>query len=183
MSEMLPQAYLLGLIGLLGVAAFFVGRQILRVRRDELTLASLGGEGNDRSRPRDSAALYELASVQLRKRLYGQASDNLKQALRQAEAEQAPAEARALIENALGFCQAAQNKYTVAIRHYRAALRAKADYPVALNNLAFALDKQGKPEEARTTYQQVLDLDPANKTARRGLSGLDRRSGLSGKAA
>jgi len=96
---------------------------------------------------------------------------------------QPPAEARALIENALGFCQAAQNKYTVAIRHYRAAIRAKGDYPVALNNLAFALDKQGKPEEARTTYQQVLNLDPANKTARRGLSGLDRRSGLSGKAA
>jgi tetratricopeptide (TPR) repeat protein len=183
MTDMLPQAYLLGLIGLLGVAAFFVARQILRVRRDELTLASLGGEGKDGTRPHDSASLYELASVQLRKRLYGQASDNLKQALRKAEGEKAPAEARALIENALGFSRAAQNNYASAIRHYRSAIRAKGDYPVALNNLAFALDKQGKPEEARTTYQQVLDLDPANKTARKGLSGLDRRSGLPGKAA
>jgi tetratricopeptide (TPR) repeat protein len=183
MTELLPQAYLLGLIVLLAGAAFVVARQILRVRRDELTLASLGGEGKNLARPQDSAASYELASVQLRKRLYGQASDNLKKALRQAEAEKAPAEARALIENALGFSQAAQNNYAVAIRHYRSAIRAKGDYPVALNNLAFALDKQGKPEEARTTYQQVLDLDPGNKTARKGLKSLDRRSGLPGKAA
>lgn len=183
MTELLPQAYLLGLIVLLAGAAVVVARQILRVRSDEVTLANFGGEGKNINRPQDSAASYELASVQLRKRLFGQASDNLKKALRQAEAEKAPAEARALIENALGFSLAAQNNYAVAIRHYRSAIRAKGDYPVALNNLAFALDKQGKPEEARTTYQQVLDLDPNNKTAIKGLKTLDRRSGIPGKAA
>ncbi len=176
MNDLLPQAYLLGLIALLGIAAVVVGRQILRVRSDELAMARLGG--NDKaSPPRDVTTLYELASVQLRKRLYSEAQVNLKQALKLADAENAPAEARALMENALGFTLAAQNKYAAAVRHYRAALRAKADYPVAINNLAFALEKQAKPDEARTLYEQVLQLEASNKTARKRLSILERRSG------
>jgi tetratricopeptide (TPR) repeat protein len=159
MPDILPDAYLLGLIGLLAIAAVAVGRQILRVRADELTL-------------------YELASVQLRKRLYDQAADTLKSALKQSQAEQAPAEALALMENAMGFALAAQNKYPAAIRHYRSAIKAKPDYPVALNNLAFALEKQGKVEESRQTYQEVLTQDPDNKTARKRLKSLDRRAGI-----
>jgi tetratricopeptide (TPR) repeat protein len=181
MNELLPQAYLIGLIVLLGVAAVVVARQILRVRRDELDLARLGGNEAGVSGSRDASSLYELASVQLRKRLYGQAQGNLKQALKLADAENVPAEARALMENALGFTLAAQNNYSSAVRHYRAALRAKAEYPVALNNLAFALEKQGKQEEARALYQQVLQLEEANRTARKRLATLDRRSGIDAK--
>jgi len=177
MTDLLPQAYLLGLIALLGVAAVVVARQILRVRRDELTLARLGNNDKASGAPRDVSTLYELASVQLRKRLYGEAQGNLKQALKLADAENAPAEARALMENALGFTLAAQNNYAAAVRHYRAALRAKAEYPVALNNLAFALEKQSKPDEARTLYERVLELEATNKTARKRLSILERRSG------
>ena len=176
MNELLPRFYLVGLIALLGGASFFVGRQILRVRRDEQALARLGGGRGSDPAPQDAAGLYELASVQLRKRLYGQASDTLRKALKQADGEQVPAEARALIENAMGFALAAQAKYAPAIRHYRAALRAKADYPVALNNLAFALEKQSKSEEARVLYEQVLSLEEGNRTARKRLSLLERRS-------
>jgi tetratricopeptide (TPR) repeat protein len=183
MNELLPQAYLIGLIVLLGGAAVVVARQILRVRRDELTLDRLEGSVKAKTTPQDAAELYELASVQLRKRLYGQAGDSLKLALKLAVSENAPAEARAVIENALGFSLAAQNKYPAAVRHYRSALRAKPEYPVALNNLAFALEKERKPEEARATYEQVLGLDAANSTARKRLKALDRRSGLSDKAA
>jgi len=178
MNDLLPQAYLIGLIVLLGGAAFVVARQLLRVRRDETALIRLGGGGNDADRPNDPGTLYELASVQLRKRLYAEAADTLKQALKAAERDPVPDEARALMENALGFTLAAENKYSVAIRHYRAALRAKPDYPVALNNLAFALEKQIKPEEARALYDQVLQLEPDNKTARKRLRILDRRSGV-----
>jgi len=172
MDFSLPQAYLIGLIVLLGSAAVVVARQILRVRRDEAALARLEAEvqGGQRS----AADLYELASVQLRKRLYSQASDNLKQALKRAGNE--PLEAQALIENALGFALAAQNNYAAAVRHYRAALKAKADYPVALNNLAFALEKQQKQEEAREAYAKVLELDSANRTARKRLKRLERRT-------
>ena len=182
MTDLLPQAYLLGLIALLGVAAIVVGRQILRVRRDELALARLGGNDKAVGSSRDASTLYELASVQLRKRLYGEAQINLKQALKLAEAENAPAEARALMENALGFTLAAQNNYAAAVRHYRAALRAKADYPVAINNLAFALEKQAKPDEARSLYERVLQLEATNKTARKRLSILERRSGKGASA-
>ena len=74
------------------------------------------------------------------------------------------------------FALAAQEKYPAAIRHYRAALRAKPDYPVALNNLAFALEKQGRPGEARQLYQQVLMLEQGNGTARKRLRLLERRN-------
>lgn len=184
MIDILPDAYLLGLIGLLAIAAVAVARQILRVRADELTLARLGEKKTAASSALDAASLYELASVQLRKRLYGQATDTLKAALKQSEGEGAPPEALALMENAMGFALAAQSKYPAAIRHYRAAIKAKPDYPVALNNLAFALEKQSKPDEARLSYQQALQLDPANKTALRRLKSLDRRAGLTdGKVA
>ena len=178
MNEILPQTYLIGLIVLLGGAAVVVARQILRVRNDEVTLARLEG-ARDKDQVQDSASLYELASVQLRKRLFGQASDNLKRALQLAGEEGAPREAQALIQNALGFSLAAQSKYQAAIRHYRSAVKAKPDYAVALNNLAFALEKQVKPEEARATYEKVLALDPANTTARKRLKTLERRSGTS----
>ncbi len=180
MRELLPQAYLIGLIVLLGGAAVVVARQILRVRRDELALARLAGDGSRQGGPQDSGGLYELGSVQLRKRLYGQAADNLRLALRRAESEQAPSEAVALIQNALGFALAAQNKYPAAVRHYRAALKARADYPVALNNLAYALEKQQKPEEARQLYQRVLELESGNATARKRLRLIERRSGEDG---
>lgn len=176
MDALLPQAYLIGLIVLLGVAAVVVARQIWRVRADEVTLAKLEQQGG--AKPTDAASLYALGSVQLRKRLYGQAAESLKQALKQAEASKEPPEAQAVIQNALGFALAAQNNYKGAIRHYRLALDAKPAYPVALNNLAYALEKQLKLEEARDTYERVIALDADNKTARKRLKLLDRKAGL-----
>lgn len=177
MDSLLPQTYLIGLVALLGVAAVAVGRQIWRVRGDELTLARLERQGVDQ--PKDAASLYELASAQLRKRLYGQAVDTLKLGLKRAQADQEPTEAVALLQNALGFALAAQGQFKAAVKHYRQALQAKADYPVALNNLAFALEKQLKAEEAAQTYQQVLDLEPGNGTARKRLARLERQLGAS----
>ena len=46
MSFLQPQTYLLGLIGLLGIVAFLVGRQLLKVRRDEVNLIQLEGLQN-----------------------------------------------------------------------------------------------------------------------------------------
>lgn len=176
MDAFLPQAYLIGLIVLLGVAAVVVALQIWRVRADEVTLAKL--ERNDGPKPSDAATLYELGSVQLRKRLYGQAAESLKQALKKAELAKEPAEAQAVIQNALGFALAAQNNYKTAIRHYRLALEAKPAYPVALNNLAYALEKQLKLEEAKQAYEQVIALDANNKTASKRLKLLARKAGL-----
>ena len=59
--NLLPQTYLLGLVGLLAVVAVLVGRQLLRVRRDESRLMQLEQSGAAASR--EAADLYELGSV------------------------------------------------------------------------------------------------------------------------
>ena len=53
---------------------------------------------------------------------------------------------------------------------------------MALNNLAFALEKQQKLEEAQATYEQVLVLDAGNQTARKRLKRLARKGGFSDAA-
>ena len=121
---------------------------------------------------KDAGDLYELASVQLRKRLYVQATSTLRQAVKRLNNE--PQEARALIQNALGFSLAAQKDFAGAVRHYKLALQAKEDYPVALNNLAFAQERLLNSEEAAELYRKVLALEPSNKTAKNRLKRLER---------
>ena len=76
----LPQTYLLGLCFLLVIISILVGRQLYKVRKDEMKLLKL--EKEDSNTQEDSAKMYELASVQLKKRLYPQATSTLKQALK-----------------------------------------------------------------------------------------------------
>ena len=92
--DLLPQTYLLGLVGLLAIVAVVVGRQLFQVRQDEIKLIELEKGGISGSR--EASDLYELASVQLRKRLYPQATATLRQAVKRLGQE--PDEARALIE-------------------------------------------------------------------------------------
>ena len=172
MNSFLPQTYLLGLIGLLAIAAVIAGRQLLRVRRDELELVRLEQSGAGSSK--DAGDLYELACVQLRKRLYPQATATLRQAVKRLNKE--PEEARALIQNALGFSLAAQKDFSGAVRHYKSALQAKDDYPVALNNLAFAQERLLNMDEAADLYRKTLKLEPSNKTAKSRLKRLERTS-------
>ena len=166
----LPQTYLVGLCFLLVIISILVGRQLYKVRKDEMKLLKL--EKEDSNTQEDSAKMYELASVQLKKRLYPQATSTLKQALKKLEGE--PEEAKALIENALGFALAAQNDFKSAVIHYKKALTAKSEYPVALNNLGFAYQRLLKEDEAIKNYQEVLKLDPSNKTAISQIKRLDR---------
>ncbi len=170
MTISLPQTYLFGLSLLLLVIAILVGRQLYKVRKDELKLIKL--EKEDSNTKEDSAKMYELASVQLKKRLYPQATSTLKQALKKLDGE--PNEAKALIENALGFALAAQNDFKSAVIHYKRALTAKSDYPVALNNLGFAYQRLLKEDEAYRNYKEVLKLDPDNKTAISQIKRLER---------
>jgi Flp pilus assembly protein TadD, contains TPR repeats len=166
----LPQTYLIGLCLLLVIIAILVGKQLYKVRKDEMTLIKL--EKEDSKTNEDSAKMYELASVQLKKRLYPQATTTLKQALKKLDGE--PQEAKALIENALGFALAAQNDFKSAVIHYKKALTAKSEYPVALNNLGFAYQRLLKEDEAYKNYQEVLKLDPNNKTATSQIKRLER---------
>ena len=166
----LPQTYLIGLCLLLVIIAILVGRQLIKVRKDEMKLIKLEKENSNTKE--DSAKMYELASVQLKKRLYPQATSTLKKALKKIDGE--PDEAKALIENALGFALAAQNDFKSAIIHYKKAIIAKSEYPVALNNLGFAYQRLLKEDEAYKNYQEVLKIDPNNKTAISQLKRLER---------
>ena len=170
MTFNLPQTYLIGLTLLLLVISILVGRQLYKVRKDEIKLIKL--EKEDSNTKEDSAKMYELASVQLKKRLYPQATSTLKQALKKLNGE--PEEAKALIENALGFALAAQNDFKSAVIHYKKALIAKSEYPVALNNLGFAYQRLLQEDEAYKNYKEVLKLDPKNKTAISQIKRLER---------
>ncbi len=163
MKILQPETYLIGLIAILLIFAILVGRQLLRVRNDEINLIKL--EKGGASSSKEASELYELATVQIRKRLYPQAITTLRKALKQLNNE--PDEAKAVIENALGFALAAQDDFESAIVHYKNALKSKPDYPVALNNLGFAKQKLLQTDEALKVYQEVLSLDPKNKTARK----------------
>ena len=56
-----------------------------------------------------------------------------------------------------------------------AALKAKPNYPVALNNLGYAQDKLLKTEEALTLYRRTLEIEPDNQTAKRAVKKLEKR--------
>ena len=170
----LPQTYLIGLCCLLLVIAILVGRQLFKVRKDEMRLIDLEKIGPNIEK--DAAMMYELASVQLKKRLFPQATSTLKKALKQLEAE--PEEAKAIMENALGFALAAQNDFKSAVIHYKKALKAKSEYSVAHNNLGFAYQQLLQESEAYKNYQEVLKFDPNNKTANLQIKKIERRTGI-----
>ena len=174
----LPQAYLIGLSCLLFIIAILVGRQLFRVRKDEMRLIDLEKIGSNIEK--DAAMMYEMASVQLKKRLFPQATSTLKKALKQLDDE--PDEAKALIENALGFALAAQNDFKSAVIHYKKALKAKSEYSVALNNLGFAYQQLLQESEAYKNYQEVLKFDPNNKTANVQIKKIERRTGIKNDA-
>ncbi|WP_269621997.1 hypothetical protein [Prochlorococcus marinus] len=172
MTTSLPQTYLIILTSLLVILVIVVGRQFLKVRGDEIKLAKL--EKSDAIKSNQSKDLYELGSAQLNKRLYPQATNTLKKALKNLNDE--PDEAKAIIENALGFSLSAQDKFLEAVKHYENAIKCKVKYSVAINNLAFAKLKLLKENEAYNLYQEVLTFDPNNKTANKQIKKINKRN-------
>lgn len=170
-SPLLPVGYLLLLVVLLASASWFVIRQVLNTRRAEGQFGKL--QGKVREKTAAATDYYELASLQLDKKLYRQAIANLQQALKQGEAE--PDEVKALIYNALGFAYAAQEQYDLAIRQYKEALKCKPAYPTALNNLGFAYEKKQLIKQALEVYNEALQLEPENKTAQARQKSLSKR--------
>ena len=156
------QIYLSILFVVLVVVASVIGRQILRTRNEELTYLNLQ---QNSSQEVQTSKLYEFASVQIQKRLYPQAIETLLKAKKGYSEE--PPEAKALIENALGFSFAAQNNFKKAIKYYQSALNFVPEYPIALNNLGFAYEKLLEFDNAYEIYEKVILIEPKNKTAQK----------------
>ena len=166
------QSYLLILFFLLTIISFFVFRQFLKTRSEEISLVRYEQKGIDSLET--ATELYEFGSIQIKKRLYSQATQTFLKAMRNSENE--PDEGKAIIENALGFTYAAQKDYKKAIKHYKSALLTLPRYTVALNNLAGAQQSLLDYEQALLTYKKVLAIDPKNKTAIKKTNELNKRN-------
>ncbi len=166
------QSYLLILFILLIIISIFVFRQFLRTRNEEISLVKFEQKGVEALL--SASELYEFGSIQIKKRLYPQATQTLLKAIKNSKNE--PDEGKAIIENALGFSYAAQKDFKKAIKHYNSAINTLPDYTVALNNLASAQQSLLEFSEAYSTYKKVLSIDPKNKTALKKVKELEKRS-------
>jgi tetratricopeptide (TPR) repeat protein len=171
MDNSLVLVYLSVLLVLLGAASWFVLRQVFRTRKAELSLSRLQnqlskGKGTTQEH-------FELGSLYLSKNLAIQAVQQFQQALKAAESE---GETNlAPIYNAMGYAYFMQEQFDVAIRTYKEALKLKADYVVALNNLGHAYERKNLVAPALDAYEQVLKHEPKNGTAQRRVTSLRKR--------
>ena len=165
------QSYLIILFVVLVIISIFVFRQFLRTRKEELNLVKFEQKGlNSLTK---ASELYEFGSIQIKKRLYTEATKTFLKAVENYENE--PNEAQAIIENALGFSYATQNEFKKAIKHYNQAIKFLPEYAVALNNLASAQQKLLDYKSSYDTYRKVLLIDPDNKTAIKKSKELEKR--------
>ena len=166
------QTYLIILFIVLVIISFFVFRQFFRTRKEELNLVKFEQKGLDSLNK--SSELYEFGSIQIKKRLYKDATQTFLKAIEYYENE--PTEAKAIIENALGFSYAAQKEFKKAIKRYNLAIKYLPEYTVALNNLASAQQRLLEYDLAYATYKKVLVIDPNNKTAIKNSKELEKRN-------
>tara|TARA_B100000902_G_scaffold241412_1_gene228648 strand:+ start:2456 stop:3019 length:564 start_codon:yes stop_codon:yes gene_type:complete len=166
------QSYLIILFVVLVIISIFVFKQFLKTRKDELNLVKFEQQGLDSLT--QASELYEFGSIQIKKRLYSEASKTFSKAVEYYGNE--PEEAKAIIENALGFSYAAQNEFKKAIKHYNSAIKSFPKYTVALNNLASAQQRLLEYDLAYATYKKVLVIDPSNKTAIKKSKELEKRN-------
>ena len=166
------QSYLLILFFLLIIISIFVFRQFLKTRNEEISLVKYEQRGIESLET--ATELYEFGSIQIKKRLYSQATKTFLKAMKNSKDE--PNEGKAIIENALGFTYAAQKDYKKAIKHYQSALVSLPRYTVALNNLGAAYQSLLNYKQALLTYKKVLDIDPKNRTAIKKTNELNKRN-------
>lgn len=171
MDNTLAIVYLSILLALLSGAAFTIFRQVLKTRKSESALSRLQKKlTKDKGNTQEH---YELGSIYLDKKLYAQAITQFQKALKAAEQE--GEEKIAPIYNALGFAYFSQEQYDLAIRQYKESLKYDPNYVTVLNNLAHAYERKNLMAQALQAYEQVLQSDPKNTTAKRRAESLRKR--------
>ena len=134
-----------------------------------LLAAAAGGQS--------SGTIYEQAAAYLQR---GQPARAI--ALLEPRLQEAPRDLRAL--TLAGMAHAAENRRELANRYYRQALDADAKYAPALKNLAINEMALGDGANAKTHFEQLLQLTPADPMAHLALGDIasaakDYRSALS----
>lgn len=171
MDNNLAAVYLAILLALLAGAGVAIFRQVFKTRSLESQLSRLQKK---LSKEKGTAQeYYELGAIYLDKKLYSQAIATFGKALRTAEQDKEGN--LALIYNGLGFSYFTQEQYDLAIRHYKDALKIEPNYVTALNNLGHAYERKNLTVQALETYEQVLESEPENSTAKRRAESLRKR--------
>jgi tetratricopeptide (TPR) repeat protein len=161
MTDGMPSVYLGALVAILGAASWFIVREVLRSRREEMALSRLQNTVNEGNAT--AIEYYELGTLLLRKKLYSQ---SMAQFLKASKAKDlGDGELPALVYNALGFCYAAKEQYDLAIKQYKEALKQEPGYVTALNNLGFAYERKQLLGPALETYDKALIYDSSNSIA------------------
>lgn len=170
MTENLPVLYISILLGLLGIVAILLLRQIIKTRKIESRFSKLQNKlKNEKGTPQE---YYELASIYLDKKLFVQAVQLLQRALK---AKNIEPENQALIYNALGFSYFSQEQYDLAIKNYKEAIKLFPEYTIALNNLGNVYEKKILVSPALECYQKTLEYDPKNTIAIKRVESLEKR--------
>ncbi len=86
------------------------------------------------------------------------------------QVRQVSQDARANVSN--GYNALVRGAYDMALDFYERALREEPNSVLAMLGRGAALQKQGKAEDARVAYEQVLKVDPANREALSNLTTL-----------
>jgi Tfp pilus assembly protein PilF len=86
------------------------------------------------------------------------------------QVRQVSQDARANVSN--GYNALVRGAYDMALDFYERALREEPNSVLAMLGRGAALQKQGKTEDARMAYEQVLKVDPANREALSNLTTL-----------
>jgi tetratricopeptide (TPR) repeat protein len=171
MESYLPVVYLSILLVLLCGTAWFIFRQVLKTRTVETALTRL--QNKLKNEKGTAQEYYELGSIYLDKKLFGQSIVILQKALKESESEDK--ENLALIYNGLGFAYFAQEQYDLAIRNYKEALKLQPDYVTGLNNLGHAYERKKLTAQALQVYEEALKREPNNQTAKRRAESLRKR--------
>jgi tetratricopeptide (TPR) repeat protein len=168
--EDFPLLYVVVLLVLLSAVGVFVFREVWKTQKLE---NGLGRLQKKLSKQKGSAIdYYELGSIQLDKRLYAQAINNLKQAIK---ADELDGDALAAVYNALGYAYFAQEQYDLSMKQYKEALKLSPEYVTAMNNLAHSYERKQQPSNAVELYEKVLAIDTKNTTAKRRIESLKKR--------
>eukprot|EP00250_Pteridium_aquilinum_P003346 c13661_g1_i1 orf=436-1449(-) len=165
--------YLAALLSLVGVASFFVVKQVL-IRRELETAAR---DLQDRVRTGEALPVeyFELGAVMLRKKFYVLASKYLEQAIEKWDGDP---QDLAQVHNALGFSLVSDGKIDKGISEYLKAVKLQPGYIVAWNNLGSAYEKKKNLPKALEAYEQALLFDPNNGVAREYRDALKKRVDL-----
>ena len=170
MTSLLPIIYLTLITTILALLIFFLVKQVLQKKETEQTLLTL--QSKVRNKTATPVEYYSVGTIYLSKKLFDQAILQFRFALK--EWDQTDSEGLANLYNTIGFTYFEAKQYDLAIYYYMEALKQVPEYITALNNLAYAYEKNQMLIKAAETYNQVLAYDNKNDIAKEKLERISR---------